>query len=335
MFTNQNTNRILIFLAFAFVIPWAAALAISLSGLMANNPAQSVTLANYIFISTPWLANILTRLVTREGWRNLRLRPNFKRGWRFYLAVWLLPLLATIVGMVIFFIIYPQSFDPQLNVVRKLVENSPAAMVTNPWLTLLSIMCSMMFISVPINTLASIGEEFGWRAYLLPKLIIRFAGAGSDENELTSLSLLNPALSDSQNTKVARKAALLTGVIHGIWHWPLLILSAKLVPGITFLTLLVYIVFTCSLSILLSWALLRSGSVWAASLGHASVNATSALPGFMLNGQAVPLIGPDATGLIGGIGYTIVALVLFTSRTAFALKKEPSFKQGGPYPTSE
>jgi hypothetical protein len=125
MVTNQNTKRILIFLAFAFGIPWAAALVISLSSMMVNNPTQAGALANYIFISTPWLANIATRLVTREGWGNLWLRPNFRRSRWFYLAVWLLPLLATIVGEAFFYLLFPQSFDPNLSVVQKLVESSP------------------------------------------------------------------------------------------------------------------------------------------------------------------------------------------------------------------
>lgn len=32
-------------------------------------------------MTTPALAHILTRLITREGWQGLYLRPNFKKGW--------------------------------------------------------------------------------------------------------------------------------------------------------------------------------------------------------------------------------------------------------------
>jgi hypothetical protein len=79
---------------------------------MENNPIMAVTVANYIFISTPALANVATRLITKEGWGHLWLRPNFRRGWRFYLGVWLLPLLAVMVGGAIFYLLFPQSFDP-------------------------------------------------------------------------------------------------------------------------------------------------------------------------------------------------------------------------------
>ena len=89
MAPRMNTKRILIFLAFAFGIPWTAALAFYLSGMIKSNPGQAVMLVNYVFISTPALANIATRLITREGWSSTYLRPNLRRGWPFYLAAWM------------------------------------------------------------------------------------------------------------------------------------------------------------------------------------------------------------------------------------------------------
>lgn len=309
-------KRILIFLAFAFGIPWISALVISQSSLQINNPAQTGAIANYIFILTPWLANIATRFVTREGWGNLYLRPKFKHGWRFYLAAWLLPLLATLVGGGVFFLLYPESFDSTLGVVRKLIENSPSAAVS-PWLVLLSMTLSMIFISIPINTVVSIGEEFGWRAYLFPKLVECFSGG----NPAKTVSNVEPLNNNGYTAAGARIAAVITGLIHGVWHLPLILMTASLVPGVTFLTPLAYLVFTCSLSILLSWVTLRSGSVWPASLGHGAINATSALPGFLLKGSAIPLIGPDPSGLIGGLGYMVLALVLFFIAKPFSRRQ--------------
>jgi membrane protease YdiL (CAAX protease family) len=314
MVTQINTKRILIFLAFAFGIPWAAALAISQTSVMENNPVQAVTLANYIFISTPALANVATRLITREGWGHLWLRPNFRRGWRFYLAVWLLPLLAVIVGGTIFYLLFPQSFDPNLGEVRKLIASSPSA-AANPWMGMLFITIQVMILAVPINSVLSIGEEFGWRAYLLPKLMERFAGA-----ERASASAEDPAYGGGLNAAGARKAALLVGVVHGVWHWPLFFLGA--VYGFPYPNLLLYLIFTCSLSVLLSWGTLRSGSVWPASVGHGAVNATAGLAGYLLKGPANLLLGPLPTGLIGGMGYIILALVLLFNRRAFVEEKE-------------
>lgn len=251
-----------------------------------------------------------TRLITKEDWGNLWLKPKFRHGWRFYLALWMLPFVATLVGGLIFYLLFPQSFDSNLGVVRKLAESSSSTATTSPWALLLTITLSLMFISAPINTVVSMGEEFGWRAYLLQKLMIRFANPGFVAGASASVSSDAPNSASGFYAAGARKAALLTGILHGVWHLPLILLTASLTPGVTVLTPVAYLLFTCSLSILLSWGTLNSGSVWPAAVGHGTVNATSALPGFLLAGQPIPLIGPDPTGLIGGIGYTILALVL-------------------------
>jgi uncharacterized protein len=302
MDVSMNTKRILIFLGFAFGIPWAVALVLALTGVWGNNPLQAMTLANLVFISTPVVANIATRLVTKEGWGHFMLRPNFRRDWRFWLAAWLLPLLATVVGGVIFYLFFPQSFDSNLGVVRKLTVSVPAVAAIDPWLIVMAMVIQGVLIAVPLSAVASLGEELGWRAYLLPKLMERFTDS-------------EPA---SQPGRVgARRTALLIGVIHGVWHWPLFFLSTKLDSSSAFPFPLVYLIFTCSMSVLLSWVTLCSGSVWPAAIGHGAVNATSALTGYMLKGPAMPMLGPAPTGLIGGLGYLTLALVLLFSRTLF------------------
>ena len=300
MNTHLNTKRILIYLAFAFGIPWAAALVTWLSGWMAADPLQAMLVTNIFFISTPWLANLATRLFTKEGWGNLMLRPNFKRGWRFYLAAWLLPLAATAVGGALFYLLSPQSFDSNRGAIQKLVAGNPAVAALDPWVILLSMTLSTVFVTVLINSFVSMGEELGWRGYLLPKLVERFNGSSSG----------------------SRKAALLTGLIHGVWHWPLIVLSMSILPEVTFLTPLVYLVLTCSLSVLLAWVTLGSGSVWPAALGHGALNAATPLTGYLLKGSPIPLIGPDPSGLIGGIGYTILALVLLLNGRAWGVENQ-------------
>jgi membrane protease YdiL (CAAX protease family) len=304
MVTQLNTRRILIFLAVTFGISCTATLATYLSGAMKANPVLAGSLANYIVVMSPALANVATRLITREGWGHLWLRPNFRRGWRFYLAAWLLPLLAISVGGAIFYLLFPQSFDPNLGEVRELGASFPIAAAANPWMGLLSLTLYLLIVGLVINGVVSIGEEFGWRAYLLPKLIERFGGA------------------ERPSASAARKAALLIGVIWSVWHWPLFFLGAS--AGFPYPNLLLYLVTTCSFSVLLSWVTLRSGSVWPASLGHGAINATATLPAYLLQGPASPLLGPGIPGLIGGLGYLVLALVLLFDRRALVEKEAGS-----------
>ena len=122
-----DTRRIIIFLGFAFGIAWITGLIIYLNGGLANSPqiAPGVTLALILmataYMWAPALGNILTRLVTREGWKDMGLRPNFRKGWRFWLAGWLLPAVMTMPGAALFFVLFPQYFDASLPYVRRLM----------------------------------------------------------------------------------------------------------------------------------------------------------------------------------------------------------------------
>jgi len=307
---NQNSKKIWIYLALSFGIPWTAALVISQSSIMENHPDQAAAIANGIFISFPWLANIAARLITREGWSALWLHPKIRKSWRYYLALWFLPFLATIAGGLIFYLLFSKSYDPNLSALRNLAQNASLPAESSPWTLFLQITFSLMFISVPINTVASMGEEFGWRAYLLPKLMLHFNRHSSVEDGSGDAPADTSLFASAFSEGAARKAAMLTGLIHGVWHLPLILMTTSSTPSASALTLLVYLLFTCSLSILLSWGTLKSGSAWPAAVGHGAANAASVLPGFLLSGQPVPWMGPDPTGLVGGLGYIILALVL-------------------------
>ena len=81
---NMESNtvewkRIGLFITFAFGIAWVVALVLYLTGgLVANT--YTLVLLSVGYMGAPACAHILTRLVTREGWQGLFLRPNFKQG---------------------------------------------------------------------------------------------------------------------------------------------------------------------------------------------------------------------------------------------------------------
>jgi membrane protease YdiL (CAAX protease family) len=307
MDSRLNTKRILIFLAFSFGIAWAASLAFYLT-VGRDDLGKAITLANLFVITAPALANVATRLITRQGWRDLWLKPNFRRGWRFYLAVWLLPLLVMIPGAVAYYLIFPQSFDPNLSTARNDAIPFPVAGIANPLLVMLSYTLQYMVIQGLLIGVVAIGEEFGWRAYLLQRLIDRFSSTGN----------ANAAAS-------AGKAALLVGVIWGVWHLPAFLMQWEAYnpfPGAFFLYMLLYVVGTCTLSVLLSWATLRSGSVWPACIGHTTIIGVSWVSIAALKGPPNLLLNPSPEGLIGNLGFLALTLALLFSRRAFAGERE-------------
>jgi len=310
MDARLNKRRIVIFLAIAIGVPWTAALVLYLT-VGATDLIVAASVANLIFISTPALANVATRLMTREGRQHLWLWPKFRRGWPFYLAAILLPFLAAVVGGTIFYLVFPGSFDPTLGKVREFYTAYSVAADTNPWMAFVLITLQASVNWLLVNGLLSMGEEFGWRAYLLPKLMARFTGA-----EPAGGSEVNPVPAGLY-ASAARKASVLIGLIWGVWHWPLYLMGLRLTPDFPMLYLLVYPVSTICMSVLLCWVTLRSGSVWPASIGHGFINGAAGIPMMPLKGPANMLLGPGPGGAIGMLGYLALALVLLIHRRAF------------------
>ena len=117
MIEKKDKQRIYLYSAFTFGIAWATALIIYLTGGLTNSPIYSIgglqinlatILLATIYMFSPAIANFLTRLITKEGKANLKLRMNLKQGrWRFFLATWLLPGGLTLSGTTLFFLIFP------------------------------------------------------------------------------------------------------------------------------------------------------------------------------------------------------------------------------------
>ncbi|TLN09051.1 hypothetical protein FDZ74_11965 [bacterium] len=180
MTSNLDTRRILIFLAFAFGIAWAGALAIALTGGLVGSPVLvpglpytlAFILTAVVYMGAPAVAHVLTRALTREGWQNVGLRPKLRRGWPFWLAAWFLPVVFTVLGAAVYFLIFPADFDPKLTYVQSLLDQYGTAGVAFTPLTLILIQTVQgVLLSPLLNGLFTFGEEFGWRAYLLPKLM--------------------------------------------------------------------------------------------------------------------------------------------------------------------
>jgi uncharacterized protein len=296
--TKIETRRIGIFLAFSFGIAWITGLVIYLTGGLSHSPqiapglSLALVLLATVYMWAPALGHILTRLITCEGWQELRLRPNFKPGWPYWLAAWFLPGLMTLAGAALYFIIFPRYFDPSLKYFQQLMSASPSSLSSlSPWTILIIQGAQAMLISPVLNAIATFGEEFGWRAYLLPKLM----------------------------PLGGRKAVLLIGLIWGIWHWPIIFMGyeyGSAYPGYPWAGPLLFIYVAFGLGTFLAWLTLRSKSIWPAVIGHAAINGIAAIAVFATAGKPNPLLGPLPVGIIGSLGYAVVAIAIFASRKA-------------------
>jgi hypothetical protein len=82
-------------------------------------------------------------------------------------------------------------------------------------------------------------------------------------------------------------------------------------------------VFVVYLSAFLAWVTLRTGSVWPAALGHAAINASVLLMVYFVRGDLDRLIGPLPVGIVGWLGYALLALLIFFSARALAPTASP------------
>jgi uncharacterized protein len=297
MTTGIDRRRLLIFLAFAFGIAWLAGLIVFLTGGLADSPeiTPGITLAFILIASVymwaPALANILTRIITREGWRYSLLRPRIKRAWPYWLSGWGLPAVMTIAGAALFYLFYSHYFDPDL---ARLQAFLPEGTIS-PWLFILIQTLQAIIISPLINGFFTFGEEFGWRGYLLPKLM----------------------------PLGGRQAVLVSGVIWGVWHWPVIAMGHNYgldYPGWPWLGMLGMVWFTLVAGIFLSWITLRGASVWPAVIGHAAINGIAgiAILPQVLGTEPNLLLGPYPTGIIASAGFTLAAILIFFHPRALA-----------------
>jgi ABC-type multidrug transport system ATPase subunit/membrane protease YdiL (CAAX protease family) len=291
-----DSKRIAIFLAFAFGISWAVAGVLYLNGGLADSPVlipgTPITLALVLlatgYMWAPAIANAFTRWITREGWQATWLPLNFVGRWLTWALAWALPLVFALLGGAIYFALFPGDFDPSLGAVRQMLESAEAqggsSFPLSPQTLVLIQLAQGLLLAPVINSLFTFGEEFGWRAYLQPKLM----------------------------PLGYRKALLATGAIWGIWHAPVIAMGYNYgfdYPGYPWAGILAMIWFTMAVGVVFGWLVIRGQSVWSAVLGHAALNGTAGAAILFQAPDASPnpLIGPLPVGVLGGLPWLLLA----------------------------
>jgi len=151
-----DRRRIGSFLAIALGIAALVGGVIYATGGLDNSPeiVPGITLAAVlsatVYMFSPAVANVATRVLTGEGWTDLRIRPALQSRWQAYLAAWLGTSVLVGAGVGLYAVLWP-------------------ARTAMPDLPVIAIVATVT-VGPAINTLFAFGEEFGWRAYLLQKL---------------------------------------------------------------------------------------------------------------------------------------------------------------------
>ncbi|MDO9533849.1 MAG: CPBP family intramembrane metalloprotease [Bacillota bacterium] len=139
----------------------------------------------------------------------------------------------------------------------------------------------VVFILGPVqNIVFGFGEEFGWRGYLV--------------NKLLPWGLWN--------------TILVSGIIWGLWHAPLILMEHNF-PENPYLGILIMTLATISLGAVLIWLRLKTGSAVVVGFAHGVLNGTLFLGGAFVPTASMLWVNP--IGLIGLPLLTLLAYSLF------------------------
>lgn len=108
----------------------------------------------FVMTFSPAIGAALTRIINKEGFKDMRFRLNFKKNGKYYLAAILIPIVYGILNNLIVIPIYKDCLSPNLT------EDIPMKLIMLIFYSSISVIYTVMYL----------GEELGWRDYLYPRL---------------------------------------------------------------------------------------------------------------------------------------------------------------------
>ena len=260
------------FVVIAFLISWP----LFLSTLLFPNlePATRQLATQGLWALAMWgpgiAALIATLVVAKRPFRSLRLNTLGPK--RYYLWAWLLPPVLVVLGGLLTVFIRTGQLDMEFTFMQQQLEATRTQLPISPGLLVLVQIGQALIFGPLINIIFTMGEELGWRGFLLPKLL----------------------------PLGQWKALLVSGAIWGIWHAPA-IAQGHNYPDHPILGILLMIVFCILLGIIIGWMYLNTRSPWVAALAHGSINAWAGLPFLFLKPGFDTALGGALTSIPGWI----------------------------------
>lgn len=242
---QQEKKRLFLYLGLTFLLSWSVFFLFIVSGGRFVNEdgtaSQMASLVAMLGMLCPTIGMLLTRWMTKEGFAcvgadSMRLGIRFSdRRWLFYIAAVFLPWIYMELGSGLRLALSPAAFSTEvLDKLGDTVYLQPAAAI----------------VSGVVISFAALGEELGWRGYMMPKLL-----------ELMDV----------------KWAILVGGAIWGIWHWPMTYIGHNFGMeywGYPFTGFAAMCILAIAMGTILTYLTYKTGSIWSAAILHAVTNAT-------------------------------------------------------------
>lgn len=166
---KENAKRLVIFLLLAFGLSWIPW--ITLTHIFGYDEWFTQGHMGHCYILAliayygPALANILTRIITKEGFHDMLLHLKIRGHVKHYLIAWLMPVVFGLCAAIVtncFFV----GWD--WNAIKEM--NTPKGAIS----TIL-----MVLATAPLAAFNTFGEEYGWRGYMNQKMEPLFGTVGT------------------------------------------------------------------------------------------------------------------------------------------------------------
>ena len=288
-------KRLIIFLVLAFGLAWGYEFIFIGNGFVWNmNDPDSLKLISLVSLGmlAPAIAHILARVFTKEGFKpagndSMMLGINLDDGkWKVFLFAILIPLVYSALADLLLCLSTPGVFDTNV-LPDSGMQNSMALLIP----------VSAVFNGV-IVSFAAYGEEFGWRAYMMPKL--------------KSFMGKYPAL-------------IVGGIIWGLWHAPLTCVGHNFgtdYPGFPYVGIILMCLYCILLGGILTYVTEKTGSVWPAVFLHGVNNASPSILSAFMNADKLSQVS-----LFKHIVCTLIPFVLILLILKFRNMKKSEVKK--------
>ena len=291
---KEEKKDFIVYMAVTFGIAWCLQIAGAAAALNGLPAFYQILLALSMY--SPLIGTVVAKKGIKGEKSGIAWGFHWKRNWKSFLVAWFLPAVLTILGALLYFIIMPEKFDLGCGSLADLygsmnLLDADGTLQGVPLAAAAAVQGISAITYAPlVNTFAAVGEEAGWRGYMTPVL--------------TEWLGRTPAL-------------IVSGVIWGIWHSPVIILAGYEYGtgyfGAPVLGVLLMCLFTTGVGIILSFFYKKTDSIWVPALIHGALNGAAGLPLLFMNEMPQHyLLGPTPAGLIAGIPiYALAAVLLF------------------------
>jgi len=240
----DDSKQIIVFCLIVFTLTYLVKAWLWLSGGLKVGFAIAA-LTGVMFI--PVLSAAITIKFVEHG--NLRSYGIAKGKVSYYLYSLIYPFAVIALGLIFVAVLGTAPIDFTLTIFKEIYPQAPAFEEIPMYFFIINLILAPF-----INFIPAFGEEYGWRGFLLPKLIGRF-------------NLL--------------RGFLFSGVIWGLWHAPLILMGYNYPHHPNLMGVVAFVVWATLVGFSLGWLRVKSNSVFPAALGHGAVNAYTAFGAFI------------------------------------------------------